>query len=157
MKLKINIISAALLMIAGSVFTACNSEGDDFEWDKSALFLSGTENNPIVKFVVEDTPASYAVTVQSTKKVDSDVKVELAIDASKVDEYNAANGSNYVAAPEGSVELEQSTVTISAGAAISSAANVKVLSTEELVEGRNYVIPVTMKTVSNGEIGRAHV
>ena len=27
MKLKINIISAALLMIAGSVFTACNSEG----------------------------------------------------------------------------------------------------------------------------------
>ena len=151
MKLKINIISAALLMIAGSVFTACNSEGDDFEWDKSALFLSGTENNPIVKFVVEDTPASYAVTVQSTKKVDSDVKVELAIDASKVDEYNAANGSNYVAAPEGSVELEQSTVTISAGAAISSAANVKVLSTEELVEGRNYVVPVTMKTVSNGD------
>ena len=141
MKLKINIISAALLMIAGSVFTACNSEGDDFEWDKSALFLSGTENNPIVKFVVE-----------STKKVDSDGKVELAIDASKVDEYNAANGSNYVAAPEGSVELEQSTVTISAGAAISSAANVKVLSTEELVEGRNYVIPVTMKTVSNGDV-----
>ena len=152
MKLKLNIISAALLMIAGSVFTACNSEGDDFKWDKSALFLSGTENNPIVKFVVEDTPASYAVTVQSTKKVDSDVKVELAIDASKVDEYNAANGSNYVAAPEGSVELEQSTVTISAGAAISSAANVKVLSTEELVEGRNYVIPVTMKTVSNGDV-----
>ena len=105
-----------------------------------------------MKFVVEDTPASYAVTVQSTKKVDSDVKVELAIDASKVDEYNAANGSNYVAAPEGSVELEQSTVTISAGAAISSAANVKVLSTEELVEGRNYVVPVTMKTVSNGDV-----
>ena len=28
----------------------------------------------------------------------------------------------------------------------------KVLSSEELVEGRNYVIPVTMKTVSNGDV-----
>lgn len=99
MKLKINIISAALLMLAGGVFTACNSEGDDFDYNKSGLLISGTENNPVVKFVVEDTPASYAVTVQSTKKVESDVKIELAIDASKVDEYNAANGSNYVAAP----------------------------------------------------------
>ena len=75
MKFRINIISAALLMLTGSVFTACNSEGDDFDWDKSALFVSGTENNPVVKFVVEDTPASYAVTVQSTKKVDSKVDI----------------------------------------------------------------------------------
>lgn len=152
MKLKINIISAALLMLTGSVFTACNSEGDDFDWDKSALFVSGTENNPVVKFVVEDTPASYAVTVQSTKKVDSKVDIELAIDASTVDAYNEANGTNYVAAPEGSVELETSKVSIAAGSAISTAANVKVLSTEDLVEGRNYVIPVTVKSVSQGDV-----
>lgn len=152
MKLKINIISAALLMLAGGMFTACNSEGDDFDYNKSGLLVSGTENNPIVKFVVEDTPASYAVTVQSTKKVTEDVKIELAIDASKVDEYNAANGSNYVAAPDGSVELENTNVTISAGSAISSAATVRVLNTEGFVEGRNYVVPVTIKTVSSGDV-----
>ncbi len=152
MKLKINIISAALLMLAGGVFTACNSEGDDFDYNKSGLLISGTENNPVVKFVVEDTPASYAVTVQSTKKVTEDVKVELAIDASKVDEYNATNGSNYVAAPEGSVELLDNSVTISEGSAISSAATVRVLDTEGFVEGRNYVVPVTIKTVSNGDV-----
>ncbi len=139
-------------MLAGGVFTACNSEGDDFDYNKSGLLISGTENNPVVKFVVEDTPASYAVTVQSTKKVTEDVKVELAIDASKVDEYNATNGSNYVAAPEGSVELLDNSVTISEGSAISSAATVRVLDTEGFVEGRNYVVPVTIKTVSNGDV-----
>lgn len=152
MKLKINIISAALLMLTGSVFTACNSKGDDFDWDKSAIFVSGTENNPVVKFVVEDTPASYAVTVQSTKKVDSKVDIQLAIDSSTVRTYNEAHGTNYVAAPEGSVELDDANVSIAAGSAISTAANVKMLSTENLVEGRNYVIPITVKSVSQGDV-----
>ena len=152
MKLKSYIISAALLMLTGGVFTACNSEGDDFDYNKSALFISGTENNPVVKFVVEDTPASYTVTVQSTKVVSQDVTVDLAIDPSKVDEYNAQNTTNYFSIPESAVQLEQTQVKIAAGSAISTAATVKVVSTEDFVEGRTYLIPVTIKSISAGDV-----
>lgn len=152
MKLKSYIISAALLMLTSGVFTACNSEGDDFDYNKSALFISGTENNPVVKFVVEDTPASYTVTVQSTKVVNQDVTVDLAIDPSKVDEYNAQNTTNYFAIPENAVQLDQTQVKIEAGTAISSAATVKVVSTEDFVEGRTYLIPVTIKSISAGDV-----
>src|SRR5574344_1361188 len=138
MKLKFNIISAALLMLTGGMtFTSCNSEGDDFDYNKAGLFVSGTENNPVVKFVVEDTPASYPVTVQSTKKVDQDVKLTLAIDASKIDEYNKTNATNYFCVPDGAVELENPQVTISAGTAISTATTVRVVNTDAFEEGRN--------------------
>ena len=148
MKLKSNIILSVSLMLAGGMFTACNSEGDDFDYNKSGLFVSGTENNPVVKFVVEDTPASYAVTVQSTKKVENDVTLTLAIDPSKVDEYNAEHTTNYFSIPKNGVELEQTQVTISKGSAISTPALVKVVSTEDFVDGRTYLIPVTVKSVS---------
>jgi hypothetical protein len=105
MKLKINIISTALLLVAGVFMTtSCNSEGDKFDYGKSGLFITGTENNPVVKFVVEDTPASYDVTVQSTKKLDHDVTLTLGLDASKVEEYNKENTTNYFAVPESAVE-----------------------------------------------------
>lgn len=149
MKLKFNIISAALLMLTGGMtFTSCNSEGDDFDYNKAGLFVSGTENNPVVKFVVEDTPASYPVTVQSTKKVDQDVKLTLAIDATKIDEYNKTNTTNYFCVPDGAVELENPQVTISAGTAISTATTVRVVNTDAFEEGRTYVVPVTVKAVN---------
>lgn len=148
--MKTTIISKAtlgVLAIASLLLTSCRSDGG-FDYDHSALYLSGTEENPVVKFVVEDTPASYAVTVQSTEKVASDVNLTLAIDRAKVEEYNKTNKTNFFAIPEGAVELDNSQVTISEGNAISSAATVKVVSTEAFEEGATYMIPVTIQNVS---------
>ena len=78
------------LAVCSLLLSACRGDGG-FDYDHSALYVSGTDENPVVKFVVEDTPASYAVTVQSTEKVASDVKLLMAIDRSKVAEYNEAN------------------------------------------------------------------
>lgn len=147
MKTKHNIISAALLLLFGGIALTGCSDGDDFDWNKSGLFMSGTENNPVVKFTVENTPESYSLTVQSTKKLDSDATLTLAIDTSKVSEYNAANSTTYFPIPTGAVELENPQVTISAGSAISSVANVRIVSTDDFVDGRTYVIPVTIKDV----------
>ena len=150
MKFKSNIISTALLLVAGvCLTTSCNSEGDKFDYGKSGIFITGTENNPIVKFVVEDTPSTYDVTVQSTKKLDHDATMTLAIDASKVEEYNKEHTTNYFAIPESAVELENAQVKIAAGSAVSSAAQVKVVSTEDFVEGRTYLIPVTIKSAGS--------
>lgn len=144
MKIKYQVISAALLLLMGGIgFTSCENDGG-FDYDHQALYLTGTESNPMVKFVVEDTPATYAVTVQATAKVPSDVELTLAIDPAKVEEYNAQNHTAFFPIPEDAVELENPQVTIKAGNAISSAASVKVVSTENFVEGATYVIPVTI-------------
>lgn len=133
-------------------FVSC-TDADKFDYDKTALFVSGTENNPMVKFVVEDTPASYAVTIQSTSVVEEDVTLTLKVDPSLVAEYNAANGTTFTEIPLSSIELENPTVKMVAGSAISTAATLRVVSTEEFKEGCTYVIPVTIASVSgNNEI-----
>ena len=137
------------LAAASLLLSACRGDGG-FDYDHSALYVSGTEESPVVKFVVEDTPASYAVTVQSTEKVASNVNLTMAVDPSKVAEYNAINKTAYFPIPEGAVELENPQITITEGNAISSAATVKVVSTEAFEEGATYMIPVTIKSVSGG-------
>lgn len=150
MNIKHSIIAAALLMTGAAALTGC-SDGDDFDYDKNGLLLTGTEKVNVQKFVVEDTPAAYSITVQATKKVAQDVKLTVALDPSLVDTYNEANGSSYYPIPESCVQLENSELTISAGSAISTATNVRVVSTEDFVEGRSYLVPVTIKQVSGGD------
>ena len=148
MKLNIRKLSAVALLALGTVAMASCSDGDDFDYNKKGIFVTGTESNPLVKFNVEDTPSTYALTAQTTKKTESDIKVDFAIDNSLVDEYNEKHGSSFFAVPDGTVAIENPEVTISSGSALSSTAQVKVLSTEGWDDSRTYVIPVTIKNVS---------
>lgn len=143
--------AAFMAMAGGALFTGC-SDGDDFDYNKNGLLIVGTEKVAVQKLVVEDTPSSYPITIQSTKKVDSDVKIALSIDTSLVSKYNAENGSAYYPIPLSCVQLESSEVSIAAGSAVSTSTSVKVVSTEDFVEGRSYMIPVTIKSVSGGDV-----
>lgn len=146
MKTKIfkHIGVAALL-----VLTAACTEGDKFEYGDSenVAFISGTEITPVSRFVVEDTPATQIISVSTSVPVDKDTKVVMAIDPSKVEEYNAAHGTNFFCVPEGSAALDQAEVNIPAGKSFSDAIVVRMLSTENFEEGRTYVIPVTIKSI----------
>ena len=121
------------------------TDGDDFDYSKNGLLITGTEQGAIQNFVVEETPATYPITVKTTKKTDTDLTVTLAIDPSLVENYNAVNNTSYYPIPEGSVELDDSQVLIKEGSAQSSAAIVRVVSTEDFQEGRTYLIPVTIR------------
>ncbi len=147
MKAKIfHLISVALLL------AACTSDGDDFDYGKTGLLIAGTEQVPVQGFTVDQTPASYPVTVKATRRCETPVTVSLAIDTTLVGGYNAEHGTNYYPVPDGSVTLEQPQVTIQAGEAVSTAAQVTVVSTDDFVEGCTYVIPVTIQSVSgNGQ------
>jgi hypothetical protein len=152
MKIKYSLISAALMLFAcGTFFTACNSDGDDFDYNKKGLFVTGTEVNPVVTFAVEDTPSEYPVSVQATKKADSNIKLKLAIDTSLVSAYNEKNKSSYYAIPAGSVELVNPDVTIQAGGVVSNTATVRLLSTENFQDGRTYLVPVTIVSVDGDQ------
>lgn len=151
--MKISLIKYTFfgLALAASV-TSCTSEGDKFEYGKSAVFFTGTEIDPLIKFSVEDTPAAQTVSVMSTHPVSSDVTIHLAIDNSKLEEYNEANRTAFVAAPQGSVELVDDKLVIPAGKAFSNSTSMRVLSTEDFKEGESYVVPVTMTTVDGSDV-----
>lgn len=141
---------AAVVVSMGTVFLSGCTEGDGFDYNRNGLMITGTDVSSLQKFVVEDVPSSYPITISSTKKVGSDVNLTIAIDTALVAQYNQKNGTNYYAIPDGSVSLDETKLTIKTGDAISSAAHVKMVSTDQFKEGRTYLIPVTIKDAQGG-------
>ncbi len=143
----------AILLMALSL-AACNSEGDKFDYGKAGLLITGTEQVPVQRFTVDELPSTYAVTVKATRRTASDVIVRLAIDTALVRTYNAQHGTAFYAVPLSSVKLENNEVTIRQGEALSTTAQVKVVSTDDFIEGATYVIPVTIQQVigDGGEV-----
>lgn len=152
MKAKYSILSAALLCIGGAALLTSCADGDDFDYGKNGLLLSGTERVSMQKFTVEDTPVSYDITAKATRVVESDVHLTVAIDAAKLDEYNALNGTSYACVPESSVRLADTQLTIAAGQAVSTATTVSIVSTEEFADGVSYVIPVTIQSATGAGV-----
>ena len=145
---KTLLFNLILLLAAGWLLSACDSEGDKFDYDKVGLLISGTEQVPVQRFTVDELPASYAVTVKATRRCKQAVTMHLAIDTALVRAYNARYGTSYYAVPPADVSLENSEVTIQQGEALSTAAQVRVVSTDDFIEGATYVIPVTIQQLS---------
>lgn len=151
--MKTNIFHRSLMVAAAAfALTACNSEGDKFDYNKNYAFMSGTEVEPIRKFVVEDTPATENLSVSLVSPLDHDITVSVAMDASKVDEYNAANSTSYFMVPDGAAELLADKVTIPAGKSFSEPIQVRMKSTEAFETGRTYLIPVTITDASGLDV-----
>jgi hypothetical protein len=112
------------------------------------ILITGTENTKIVKFTVEGVPSSFGVTASATTKVDQDITVSFDIDTSLVATYNVETSAKYYPAPTGSYDISGKTGVIKAGTNISDPITVHVLSTASLIDGRSYVIPVTIKSVT---------
>jgi len=146
--MKKTIFNLILLLAASWLLSACDSEGDKFDYDKVGLLISGTEQVPVQRFTVDELPAAYAVTVKATRRCKQAVTMRLAIDTTLVRAYNARYGTSYYAVPPGDVSLENSEVTIQQGEALSTAAQVRVVSTDDFIEGATYVIPVTIQQLS---------
>lgn len=152
MKTKIFLKSIMLFAIGAFLLESCTSKGDKFDYNKEVILITGTDSDPLVKFVVEDTPASYIVTATSTGKVPEDVTVTFALDNSLVDEYNTKHKTNYYEIPESTVELVGTEGVIKAGNASSTGVTVRIVSTDNFKDGRAYVIPVTITSVKGGNM-----
>lgn len=138
-------IIAALALLLGSC-----TEADKFDPNKEVLVMTGTDSSPLLKFTVEDTPATYPISVSATGKVKEDVIVNIKIDNSLVDKYNADNKTSYYKCPESALNLEKTQVVIAKGQASSDISLLSVISDEELIDGRIYIIPVTITEVKGG-------
>ena len=148
------VIRYIVVLLTVLAVTACDSEGDKFDYDKVGLLISGTEQVPVQRFTVDELPAAYAVTVKATRRCEQAVTLRLAIDTALVRAYNAKHGTAYYPVPLSCVTLDDSEVTIQQGEALSTAAQVRVIDTEGFIEGATYVIPVTIQQVTGqgGEV-----
>lgn len=149
--METKIFRYSLLTIALGAFalSAC-TEGDKFDYHKNLAYMTGTETSPLVKFVVEDTPATYPVTVSLADKVSEDVTVKLSMDNTLIDQYNKENKTSYYPVPASAIKAGNMDVVIKAGRASSTSADVSIISTDEFIDGRVYVIPVTIKEIGGG-------
>ncbi|HYE54553.1 MAG TPA: DUF1735 domain-containing protein [Chitinophagaceae bacterium] len=114
------------------------------------ILVTGTEVHPIVKFTVENTPAEYSVTATTTHKAAEDINVEFEFDPDAVEEYNRVHNTTYFTVPEDAIEITGLSTVIKAGSGASTPVSVKVISTSPLVDGRSYLIPLTIRNVSGG-------
>lgn len=115
------------------------------------ILMTGTASNNLVKFPIDEQDM-YTISVTSTACVESDVKVHIAIDTDLVEEYNRDMGTIFYPVPDEVCTLDNSDVVISAGQAVSSAATISILADKRdlLVEGRSYLLPVTILHVDAG-------
>lgn len=118
----------------------------------AVILVTGTEVDPIVKFTVENTPAEYAVSATSTHKAPEDINVVFEFDPEAVDKYNTEKNTTYYTVPDGAIEITGLSTVIKAGTSASTPISVKVISTSPLIDGRSYLIPLTIKQVTGGNM-----
>jgi hypothetical protein len=116
------------------------------------ILVTGTEVGPIVKFAVENTPAEYLVTATSTYKATEDIKVTFGLDTAAVGNYNKEHRTTYFAVPAAAIDIQDLERVIKAGTSTSTAVSVKVISTSPLIDGRSYLIPLSIKMTSGGNM-----
>jgi len=122
------------------------------EYGDPVILVTGTEVSPIVKFSVENTPAQFSVTATSTYKATEDMNVTFEFDTAAVAGYNATNKTTYYAVPASAVDITNLSTIIKAGGSASTPVTVKVISTSSLIDGRSYLIPLTIKNVAGGKM-----
>ena len=131
----------SIILLAGCQETAEVGNG---------LLITGTSSNSLVKFAIDELPSSCAISVTSTSCVESEVKVNLVVDTTLVENYNKVMGTNYYPIPDGDYQLSNNDVVISAGKSISSSSLVTIVNDDDFVPGRIYLIPITIKKATGG-------
>ncbi|MCX6237293.1 MAG: DUF1735 domain-containing protein [Bacteroidia bacterium] len=122
------------------------------DFGKNVILAGGTETSPIVKFAVAGTPANYSVTATATQKASEDINVTFALDTSAVAAYNKEHNTTYFAAPAAAINISGLSAVIKAGSSASTPVIVTIVSTSPLKDGRSYLIPLTIKTITGGDM-----
>lgn len=158
-KYKKYVLHSLLAVICTLGILSCDGETFDVEGNPNALFFVKLNSTNSLKFKIINTPVSSSgdkievkVPVRSTRPAQGDVKVTASVNSSLVESYNSSNGTEYVAFPEGLVNITKATVTIAAGSYIS--ADSLLLEVPESkykeLEGADYLLPLKISQASNG-------
>ena len=148
MKILFGILAVSILFLMAGCM-----KGDQFDPNKAVIIMTGTESNPLRQFVVEEVPATYVITASATDKVEERTVVTFTIDTSLVSVYNKKYNAKYFPVPTAeAVQIEGTEGVFEVGQSTSTGVIVRVVSTDAFEEGRIYMIPVTITSVSGGSM-----
>lgn len=140
---KLKICTGLIIIMLAIVSNACKK----YENLDDMVYITGTETDRLAKFTVEDIPSSFSVTATVTRKLEEDVSVHFKVDTSLVSDYNAEMSANYYVPPAGSYELSSTNAVIRERTNVSDPVTISITSTDDFMEGRSYMIPVTITEV----------
>jgi hypothetical protein len=147
MKMNARIVAGFL-----SLLSLCALSCKKADFGEQVILATGTEVTPIVKFTVQNTPSEYLVTATATAKATQDITVTFALDTAAVSRYNKQNNTTYYAVPDSALSITNLTTVIKAGTSASTPVSVKIISTSPLKDGRSYLVPMSITTVSGGNM-----
>lgn len=155
MKIKLTLV---ISIICGSLFFNSCSEpyAENIELEQFMyLSLSGAADNPNVMEVEVDQDTIFPVTLSyggTTNYNQGEYVAQIAIDNSLVETYNSKNNTKYLTLPEGTFSIDKTSLTIADGNRVSNASNVSILSPKINLYKTEYLLPVTIKSVTEGKI-----
>ncbi|MBP5277886.1 MAG: DUF1735 domain-containing protein [Prevotella sp.] len=158
MKLKNIYMFCGAVLLGTLALTSCSEDKIyDFDGiDYQRVFIRNAHDDASATIV--KTPVGYIkimntpITAAVTKATSSATHVQFAIDNSKVEEYNKANGTSYLAAPEAAVSLSKTSLTINPDKDMSADTIMVTFSSNAeqlLTDKTGYVIPITITACDN--------
>jgi hypothetical protein len=118
---KIKYVKISLLFALILSLTSCLKKDDIPEISKVQAVIEfplggpGLQRNNLSAFSTDVVDTVIALNIASPDPLKTDVNVSIIADPTAVADYNAANGTSYVAAPSNYFELQSSTIAIPAG------------------------------------------
>lgn len=135
----------ATLLATAVLAAGCQKSQEYFD----AVYFTGTESSPLTNVYI-DGPSSLAVSVTSSRKIESDLTVDIAVDAAALEAYNAQMGTSYVMLPEGSYALSADKVVIESGSSVSEPLRFEITSMDDFDFGTLYCMPLRITGTSDG-------
>jgi hypothetical protein len=154
---NLHTLYAGLFIATALLFASCSDDDSyDFPGDSnSRIYIANSVDAKVSTYAVTKTPVgaigvvSLKIPVHCTQKMQSEVKVTVAMDTSLISAYNEKNSTSYLSVPDGSVTLEHATLTIPANSFVSADSVTVSISKSEIVkltDKGKYLIPVVIKS-----------
>ena len=146
------IASALCLVVAGSVLNSCNKMAAITIPQEGTIYMvQAYSTRGQMSLLLEDTvqPVVFGAAYGGQHSPGKDIIVQFALDTAAITAYNQANGTNYIAFPTASYTIPSFADTIKAGQLSSVPLYINFV-TSSLTQNTNYMLPITMKTISSG-------
>lgn len=141
------ILSYISIIFLSAWVCSCNSP-DDF---KDVVYFTGTDTSPILKYSLEN-PTNIGLSVRSSAKAASNIKVGIRINPSLVERFNTENGTGYRLLPDSVYSFNTGSAVIETGKYASEPFHLDVKSIKGLKDEDTYCLPVEISGVQEGDM-----
>lgn len=136
----------SIVLLAGWMFSCDNP--DDFQ---NVLYFTGTDVTPIIKYSLEE-PTKIGLSIRTSSKIDTNVKIGVKVNPDLVEKYNKANGTDYKVLSGDVYAFDTETAVINKDQYASEPFYLDIKSIDSFKDEDTYCLPVEMTGVKEGNL-----